>query len=274
MLKTVFMLILCLSSAGTAFADVLSDANDVYTKSSLKDRVKYIPILAKRQVEMDLANLAANDSKHGSNKQKIMGLLDQANVDSEIKNQTVKFIRDKIDRLEIRDVLSWLDTDLAKKISLVQGNSWAEDNSDERNRFSRQLKTNPPSQQRLSDIEKLANNMKLLDTAVNYLISLTTVSGMAVSRYTGSQDYDVVQARADALKSTRKELESQIKDKVLEGILFTYRTLSDQELNRFSKFSGTKTGKKYAELLAEVTEFSLGKATADFSQKIRDAQKL
>jgi len=269
------MLILCLSSAGIANADMLSNhANDLYYKSSIKDRIKYIPVMAKQQIEMDLANLDNAGVKRDTDKQKILALLDEANTDADIENVTIEFIRDKLNDLEINDVLTWLDTDLAKKITRAQGNSWTTENNNERDQFSIKLKSSPPSQKRLSEIEKLAKNLNILDTTVNYLISLHIVSGMATSRYMGEHDYDVVQARADQLKESKKELEAQIKDKVLEGLLFTYRDLSDQELQNFSTFTGTKTGKKYAELLAEVTVFSLEKATTGFSQKIRDAQEL
>lgn len=146
---------------------------------------------------------------------------------------------------QIDDTLAWLDGDLGRRITTMENETSDPGSYASIQAYGRDLQQRPPSKQRSALIRDLDRATGSSDLAASILegTALATALGVNASNPASQQlQGEALRKQVKAgLAQTRKEMDQM----VMISLFYTYRTLSDQELESYLKFLSSPSGAAY-----------------------------
>jgi hypothetical protein len=167
--------------------------------------------------------------------------------------------RPQVDRLNLEATAAWLRTPVARKIVALEIAS-SEPSADQKVAdYAARVKSNPPPARRLELFQRLdwvtgANETSadLVAAIARGLSSAVSAAGPAEARLRPGQIEDrAAQVRARASESLR-EVRTM-------SMLYTYRTLEDDELSEYVRFSSSDAGRWYNTAMRKALVAAIGK---------------
>ena len=146
---------------------------------------------------------------------------------------------------EMRNILSWLQSGLGRKITGLEEAASTPEAFNEMQTFTRQMQTNPPTSHRLELSQRLDQATNATTMAVD--IILLTAYGVAAALDTimpEDQQTDLDMIR-ESFESQRPQLTPIMQQMTIASFLFTYQALEDAEIERYVDFCESDVGKKY-----------------------------
>ena len=146
-------------------------------------------------------------------------------------------------------VLAFLRSPLAQTMTRLEGEARTEEAAQELRGFTARLRATPPDPARVALVNRLASASRqteiFLNVTLSALRSLLVVGNIALApkqRQTAEQ----VEKRLGAL---RAQLEPGAKETVLWTELFTYRSVSDDDVRAYVEFFESEMGRWFLDLL-------------------------
>jgi len=236
---------------------------------------KAIPLLG----QSALSGLSAQQQKTGlpiAVYERLLFLVKKAYGFLKIKTMLLEQIAENMDALRAREVLEWLESPLGRRITEIEEN--ASTKAVERNRaaFAKTIRNNPPDPERLDFYRRFEQAVGTAEAVAN----LIAVSYEGIAK--GVNKTMPVGVRLD-LDTIEREL-AQEKNAALQrfresskiDFLFTYKDMSDEELEAYVEFAESKVGRWYHGMLfnalnavqSRVSE-EMGKAIVDVITRTR-----
>ena len=171
-----------------------------------------------------------------------------------------------LDRARLERKLAWLRSPLGHRIAALEMATAEPDHDRGMAEFALTLKTSPPSERRRELIERLdwvsgagdvsADVAAALASSVTRAVALNTPSDRRASRR--QIESQAEELRANAAGPMRKA--------AAISMLYTYRALSDEELERYVEFESSEAGRWYNALLRRALLASLTRAFDETAQ--------
>jgi len=143
-----------------------------------------------------------------------------------------------------QEMLQWYETPLAKKVAEVETAAGDSSTSRDRQTFLQTVESDPPAKNRIDlvrSIDSSIHGMALMADAITAMINgMLKVSGIADPRSVSS---------ATDIGSIRRDLLNEMQQVATLNYLFTYRSLSDDELRAYSDFLSSGAGKDFYDAL-------------------------
>ena len=232
----------CLAPAFAAAPNKEALAKELIKLSGLEQQVRQIPL----QV---LAGFAKDGKKLPPQRYAALRhVLSQAYDAKTLEQHVYERMSSELTHELATNTLSWLRTDLGRKITKLEEQASTPQAIQQMGVFSKKLESSPPSQQRLG----LARRIDLATDATELLLDITESSTFGLAMALDAMlppDQRQGEARLRVqMDRQRPKLREAYQQLSMINALFTYQSLSDAELERYVDFLESELGAQYTTL--------------------------
>ena len=169
------------------------------------------------------------------------------------------------------DALVWLESPIGRRITDLE-NATAEPAASARiEAYARELEKRPPTKSRSELVAKLMVATGSSEFGAVMVESMVLASALGINAAHPVQQQEPIERLRQRVKATIPPLRKQSDEILTLSMLYTYRSLSDQDLNSYLKFLNSASGSAYTKgALAGLREGML-EAMARYTQAIPKA---
>jgi hypothetical protein len=139
--------------------------------------------------------------------------------------------------------LTWLQSDLGKKVTAAELNAGSAEKSIELATFVLQLQLERPAPERLQLVRRVEEITQGSELATEAWEAVVVAVARAVEADLATKDPQRSEKLQEHLASVRASMKGMFQQGRLIEVLFTYRTLTDEELKRYVEFLEAPTGR-------------------------------
>jgi len=162
-----------------------------------------------------------------------------------LKGTMVAELSQKLTAQDIKEVLQWLDSPIGKKATKLEEAASTPQAQVDMQQYAASLQTSPPTSERLKALRQFDLAVKATECAVDVAINAQVAVAMAmISTFPAEQRIppDEISRR---IEKNRSAIEAEVRSQVLVSALYTYRSLTDAEIQRYTEFAKSPAGVKY-----------------------------
>jgi len=189
--------------------------------------------------------------------QKIAKLLKTSFDPEAARRNLYEFLKNKLDEKTLRDTLAWLETPVAMKIARAEHESISVEAQAETLRYIAGFQNNPPPPARVAVIQRLVKEAKLVESTVALVIDIMT--GMISSFNLVMPDAKKVSKRdiQAQINSMKPMLEQAIRQQVTMSTFYTYRNISNADLEKYINHLTSESGSKFNDIGIKAISYTL-----------------
>ncbi len=185
------------------------------------------------------------------------------------KNGIRTTFREKLSVEDIKEVLSWLDSDTGKKIAQLEAAASKPEHYDGMQHFQARLQTTPPLPERLRRIQSMESALKATAISVDVALKTQLAVAMVLVAHLPEGGGTTTEALAAAIeKNSRGLIEEAIGQETHLFFLYTYDSLSIAEINRYTAFASSPAGARYHDAIASGVKTALTEGCDQWRQMI------
>ena len=176
------------------------------------------------------------------------------------------------DQNRISNILNWYHSPLAQKITQLEVRAFSPEALQEMRQFATNLESNPPQEARINLIQNLDSVVGATDLNIE-LISTMGIQMLKVLQMTVPEDQRFKEQNwEDKFKSQMKsQLEPTMEQNSIISYLYTYRSLSDEDLGQYVNFFNTDDGQWLVKILNQGYLDAMAKIGREMGSKLGDA---
>lgn len=229
---------ICIAGEGNADQELV---RTLMKKSGLNKQIEQIPLMM--QAGMAQADQNEPSRKLTQKEKSDLNRMVAAAFNAKAINAAVqKHIGSTLAEKDIRAALAWLGSPLGEKITRLEEDSSTPAAYTEMQAMADTLTKNTA---RAAQLRKLDSAVKATEAgvsvALNIQISLLTAMSSRVPRDKRPSAGEI----ADQVNKNSAEIRSMVEQETLLSFLYTYRTLTDAEVDRYIAFAESESGRKY-----------------------------
>lgn len=172
-------------------------------------------------------------------------------------------IEKQVDGKMLAEFLKWFTTPFAKKVIAVE-TAAGDLSMAERQKFMQTVESNPPGPDRVEIIRQLESAIHSTDLMVNAMISVMRGTKGVL------QIVDPKQASAISdVANAQRDLQTQMEQVTVLNYLFTYRSLSNEELRSYVEFLASPPTKAFYDALGNAYNDVFNHANDDLIARVR-----
>lgn len=198
-----------------------------------------------------------------------VAMLIKDSFDSSLANQNLyEHLKKNMNQKLLRNVLHWLETPLARKVTKAENEASSAEAQAELLRYLADLQTNSLPSERIALIQNMVKKGKFVEHNVNLAISV--MEGMLHSFYVAlPEDKKPPKKEIDKIISQMKPvLEKVMRQQTILSSLYTYRNISNDELEQYIKFLTSKNGVEFYDIAIKAVSYTLNQTFIDIDEKI------
>lgn len=199
---------------------------------------------------------------------KVRQIMEDAFRSETLYQAVVNYFKDNFDRQKLITVLDWLEFPLTKKMSQLEVESSSVEAIQEMKKFAAGLQNNPPTQERLALVQELDKVVGASDTAVGAMLAMYQTLIKTMNPFFPPEEQLKEGQLEEQLNKAKMQLQSVSKDNTLISFLYTYRSVSDDELRRYIDFYKTDTGSWFTKMANEALIKAVEKCSEDMGNKM------
>ncbi len=248
----------------------MSVAHALYIKSGVKEQIRHLP----RALQAGFDQLRTQDTRFQKIPQEvyadIRGRIAEAFVTENFNEIILQNIEAQMSHHEMQGILNWFNSPLGKKCMQLLNTSSTPKATAEIQAFVKKSQESPPPSARMELMRELASATKMIETtveiAVNTRLAIETAHAMS-SPSTGQKPFSKIFEEVDRI---RPQLEPMIRQQLVPGLIYIYRSLSDAELRQYIAFAKSSVGMKYYATIADGIREALLDGSIRFGSSMAD----
>lgn len=174
----------------------------------------------------------------------------------------------RIDADVAREVLAWLDSPLGTRLTLLENVASSPDFPRQLEAYMRTLPDNPPAAERLELLQELDRAANITESGIEVVLHMQLALVVAVVETLPEQQRPTIAELLQSLESERPAIEQMLKQVSLSSLLFTYRDVSDADLQQYIAFLGSPAGKLFQSSLIEGLDLALIQAVRRWGNEV------
>ncbi|WAJ70354.1 hypothetical protein [Catenovulum adriaticum] len=143
---------------------------------------------------------------------------------------------------ELQQVKTWLDSELGSEIATAEAQASNPAIMQEVQVFAASFQTNPPAQDRITAIQNFVQKSKLVESTLNMVEQIMRSTLTSIEQFNEHPNTDKVDQTVNKVKGM---MEQMLWQQMILMSHYTYQDLSVAEINQYTDFLTSDTGKKY-----------------------------
>lgn len=185
-----------------------------------------------------------------------------------VREDAISYLLNDVEQGHIQSVIDWLNTPLTMKMNKLEVQATTQESQDELAAFVEKIQAGEVNQTRLQTILDFDDLTKTTNSTVEYIAELYLALVQAMNPYVASEDKINPDETDDMKTMIIDEVYPQYKDVTIILNLYTYKDVSDDELNEYIGFYKTPEGIWFTEVSSGLFKHVLSQATL----RVREAQ--
>jgi hypothetical protein len=185
-----------------------------------------------------------------------------------IERKVSAAIRERLDEKIMGEALTWLKSDLGKKITALEEAASTPQGYQAIQDFAQQLQRNPPEQKRLTLAQAMDEATHATEIAVNVIEAGELGIALGLDSLRSPDEQLGMEKLMEEIAQDRPNLTAGLRDLNIVGFLYTYKTLSEEELQRYLDFLKSEVGVKYQEATTAGLKEALFEAAAETAREL------
>jgi hypothetical protein len=251
--------------------DVL--VRELYSKSRLKKQLEMFPVTSRAA----LGEAAQRDPKMKDFPADLLaamtGAIDRAFAEGELKGIVLKELKERLTVPEVKEVLVWLDSPLGKRITLMEEMGSTPAAYFGMQQFASQLRSSPPAADRLKIIGRLDSALKAVEFNVDMLLSMQAAVAMAFFSALPAEREMPFENLLKEMAKAKPAIEAEVHSQVQLSILYTYKDLSETEIEQYIAFLTSPPGHEHQAAVAAAIKKAFIAGSVKWGEAIADAAK-
>lgn len=262
----IILFVLSLPSYALAQGNKSSLIDEIFNNTKLDISIDRVPDGVKNRIENDLKHYNVADRVY---KECVYSLIPKTYrydiFETSIKgklNTNLKFY-------ELEEVLKWSKNSLTGKVTDIEIKYDDDDKWDEFEKYSKNLKDNPIPKKRLEIIKNYLDKTNFIKHQVDIFMNMKLAIAMATaySYYSRGLKIPDPNSLKLSIESQRPYIEHAYNNIANDYVSFVYQELTNEELEEFSYFYSTDTGKKYNDSINSGMLDAYIKSSLDFGEQ-------
>lgn len=240
------LLLLSFFSVTSAASANLENAKELYAISGLEDQMSNIgPALLS-----GYKNNYGKSKHHSADDQKVFLSIEQMINDSfalsEMKETIVQDMKEKIPQSDMAVILTWLNSSIGRKITLLEKKAGTEKGMAETKDYMKNIRKKKVSKERVQLIKDLDHSMNITETTVDVAMCTQFALTMATTKTDRKLSREQIQQHFMEFQSKRPQAETMMQQQAHGSLLYTFQSLPDEELAQYVNFVKTDSGRVYS----------------------------
>jgi hypothetical protein len=266
--------ILFLLLMGVFPADSQDDKNqnplvqELFAKSGLDQLAERIPMIVQQGLQQAFAQDENLKKLSAQTFQEIMDAAASAYESQKLMHIMLRSFAGKMDDAEIRSVIRWLDSPIGVKCTDLEKQSLTAEAFRELSRFAQEIPKKPPRPERLKLIGELDRATRATATSVEIFINSNLAIATAVALSLPPESSMLLSEFKKKLEAGRADIENALQEQTRLSLLYTYRSLSDSEIQEYIKMASSPAGSKFNAVGIEAFQRAMVAGGMDFGQAV------
>lgn len=195
--------------------------------------------------QMDsLASQKNLTSKHPEVDNKVYQLMKES-FDLKLAEKNLStYLLQNTDQKFLGEILQWLEGPIAKKITKEEVNSAGQENQGNMLRYLADMKSNPPTQDKISLIQGIEQATHLSELTTNILLDITKGMIEAANLALPEDEHESMDDSYEEIMKMKPTIKETLRQQIILSSFYTYRNISNDELRVYIKFYESELGQK------------------------------
>ncbi len=250
MTKMVKAWLLTFLLAGVPFLAYAQNQNEalvreLYAKSGMEKQLEQVPLMI--QAGFDQAALEDDHIRQlpGNLISTMKALAKDAFAARGLRETMLSELKEKLTVQDLKEVLRWLNSPMGKKCTRLEEAASTPETLSAMQQYAAGLQNSPPTAERLNVLRQLDSAVRATESSVEIAIgSQVAVASAIISTFPVEQQRPVADI-ARELEKERPQIEAAARMQTLLSLLYTYRSLTEAEVQEYIAFTTSPAGSKY-----------------------------
>jgi hypothetical protein len=171
--------------------------------------------------------------------------LPQAFAPERLKKTVLAELAAKLTDHDINDVIQWLDSPIGRKCTQLEEAASTPEAQADMLQHSAALRDSPPTPQRLKVLREFDLAVKGTQSALDMAITTQVAVALAINATFPAERQMPLDEVSRELEKNRPVLEATVRSQVLISHLYTYKNLTEEEIQLYTEFAKSPAGSKY-----------------------------
>ena len=189
------------------------------------------------------------------------------NVDT-IENVFYKRFNKDLSIKDIQTILTWLNSPLGMKITRLEEQAISSEAEQEKTLSLNKLLTDPKAPNRLKLLQRFETATNSTDITADLLLNLQIAIIYAASSAVSVDNPPSFEKITERVYKNRPQVKEMVSQSSISSFLYTYRDLSDSELEQYIAFVESQIGLKYYEVVMKALSESMISASKKLGESI------
>lgn len=265
-LRSLFMMVgMALSAAvPLSFADSAEKVDELIVKSGLQRQIGLLPEVVSASFEQRMNQDPNIKSEEAS---RIREAISQSVTPAVMLESIKGHISSQLTEPDLDAVLAWLNSPLGIQITAMEENASSAQAFTELQNYAMGLQSNPPDPARVEVLQELDRTARMTEFSVGMKKDMIIAMTDAMVTASGRTDINREELLS-SLESSHSQIEDGSAQEVLITGLYTYQTLTVDELKEYVAFYKSPAGQKYANVITVGLLDALNKSSKDMGENL------
>ncbi len=246
---------------------------EILVKSGAVEQLAYIAQTAQVSYENASRDQDPGEQPSATLRARIKRLIGEAFEANRLKDAIGRELEAKLTTSEMEAILLWLDTPLVKKCTQLEIEASTPEASKAIEAYAVQLKRTPAPKSRMQLAKRFDTAQQATRSTATVILGMQLASMSAMIALLPPEHQVPFADLVKAAEKQRPSLEVSMRPLVRAQILYTYRSLSNAELERYIREIETGPGKKFYSVSQSAYEKALVEASARTSRSIVETMR-
>jgi hypothetical protein len=239
----------------------------IMEQSGMNEQVRQLPLLL--SAGLSQAKDKFPPELFSSLEQETVKAWDPEKILKEISRQ----VENRLDIKRMQEILMWLESDLGKKITAIEKDSTTPEGMRGMKESAALFEKAQASKKRQDLVQRFIEASNTVKIIVDMQISMTIAILTAINSALPEEKKADIDKIKEQIEGLRPKIEEEARRTAIQESLYIYRTLKDEEFQRYVEFSESKIGRSYHDVTVEAIKGAMQRASLDFGKALGDLLK-
>jgi len=250
-----------------------SQVLELYVKSGMQKQVEQLPSVIQALFDQSVPE---DDQARKLPKEILSAMrasVPKAFAPERLKETILAELTGKLTAQDIKDTLQWLDSPIGRKCTKLEEAASTPEAEAEMQQYAARLHDSPPTAERLKVLRELDLAAKVTGNAVEMAIQTQVAVALAVNATLPVEQQKPLEDVYSEIEKTGPAIEASVRSQTLISQLWTYRSLTEAEIQLYTEFAKSPAGSKYNSAAMAALDKANLQGAAKWGELIGDAMK-
>jgi len=252
----------------TTVVSAEDSASLIYQASGIASQVNSFPATIISSLHYAQAHEQAGKVISKDDLREISSMVNKSFDEELARGVALNLIHENLSAADQKNIITWLQSPLGKKITQIEEMLGTDQDMEAMDQFLASMKKKPPTAEYHKAIAQLTKAMYSQEITGDLAIGVMKMTLSCMLAASGTLTEESFQERVASIDEQRESFILSSSAQIQEFILFTYRGLNQDELQKYVAFNTSASGMQYNKAVYDVLSTILARSSDRFIQSL------